>query len=468
MLSALIKRLLSDKHGNVGTMFALMALPVMIVMGGAVDVLRLSNSKGKLQSAVDSGVLAAASLSNDRTPEETIIDFVNSNLGSDSTIQNVQVFVEQEELFLNKKLVKARAEAEVPMSFLRLVGQSTIAFQVEAEAVESQQDLEISMVLDISSSMRGNRLVNLRSAASNFVDQMLVPSQIDLTSINLVPFGGVVNIGSLYDGYVVNDADALINPNRSQYAPSADIPNGNFKFTHAGTGGNGNCIELQKEDFDIFDLPANSRPQVPHFWRFTDFNPWCPDVNSAAVWNTNNISDLKNRINNLSLSDGTGMDHGIAWGAKALSPQLRGKLGGDFSDRPQAYSGNNGARKIMVLMTDGGITSQQRPRNPNLLSTHTRGKNNRNRQVLYSAGGSQHQAGHNNATGRFKQVCNQLRDEGVIIYTIGFQISANSKPEHLLQYCATNPANYYLVESLDIGQAFNAIASSINKLRISG
>lgn len=472
MLLSRLKQLVSKKDGNVGTLFALLALPVAIVMGGSVDILRVANSKGKLQSAVESGVLSAASLSNNMTPEEAVNNYIEANLGSDSTILNLQVNIEEQQLFLNQKLVRVRATAEVPMPFLQMIGVPTLELDVSAEAVESQEVLEVAMVLDVSSSMRGNRLVNLKSAASDFVDQMLSPSQVDRTSISLVPFGGVVNIGELYNNYIVDDASAMFNPNATQYTQYSNVPGGAFKFTNAA-GSEGKCVELLQEDFDAQDIPANSRPQVPYFWKYVNFNPWCPDENAASIWNTNNATALKERINNFSLSDGTGMDHGVAWGAKALSPDLKGKLGGDFPDRPHAYSGTDSARKIMVLMTDGGITGQYRPKDPNMLSTHIDQwawgwRRNRNQQTVYGGGGTGNPAGHNSGTGRFKQVCDELKDNGVIIYTIGFQIRANSKPEHLMEYCASNPANYYLVESLDVGQAFNAIAASINKLRISG
>jgi len=333
------------------------------------------------------------------------------------------------------------------------------------------------MVLDISSSMHGQRLSNLKSAASDFVDQILTEKQKDLTSISLVPFGGTVNLGPIFNDYVVDGSGVTYNPNQGQYNKGYAITSKKFRFSDGD-----NCIELRKEDFDLDSIPSKSRSQIPHFWKWWNFNPWCPDAASAAMWNTNKADDLKTRIAGMTLSDGTGMDHGILWGAKALSPSFKGKLGGDFPQRPNAFNDpDEDVQKIMVLMTDGGITFQGRPKNPAKNNVHTNRNsnndpstgipnqgNNINQQTLLSRGKLSNSAGHNTAIGNFKAVCDDLEEKGVVIYTIGFQIKKNSLPENLLKYCATNPANYFLVESLDISKAFNAIAVSVQKLRVSG
>ena len=106
--------------------------------------------------------------------------------------------------------------------------------------------------------------------------------------------------------------------------------------------------------------------------------------------------------------------------------------------------------------------------NDNYDSVHTAGKNKQNQQTLLGKGNMNHTSSSNSAIGNFKKTCEDLKQEGVIIFTIGFQINPGSLPEQLLEYCSSNPANYYLVESLDIAEAFNAIAAAVQKLRIAG
>jgi len=465
MLKKLKNKFSNSTSGNVAVIFGLTVLPIFLAIGGSIDIIRVTTSKAKLQSAVESSVLSAASLTNTLPVEDAVEEFVNSNVGEDAIFENLEVSIVKEEISLNRKLIKVKGEADVKMSFLPLAGITSQRIQVFAEAVEAIETMEISMVLDISSSMSGGRIANLRTAASGFVDQMLVPRQVDSTSISLVPFGGSVNLGPLFDNYVVDLGSANIDPSETEYNLGYNVTEQNFRFTDGDK-----CIEVRKEDVDLDNVPANSRPQLPHFWKFQDFNPWCPESTSAAIWNTNNAGLLKDRIDELTLSDGTGMDHGIVWGAKALSPALQGQIGGEFPQRPSPYVTTEGeaVQKIMVLMTDGAITSQFRPEDYTYQSTHTSPKNNKNQQRLLRRGNINHTIDNNSTVGNFKEICDQLKANGVHIFTIGFQISSDSLPEQLLQYCASNPANYYLVESLDIASAFNAIAASVQKLRISG
>lgn len=477
------KRLAQSQSGNVAHIFAIMALPTLLVIGGAIDSLRISGARAKLQSSVESGVLSAASLTSTQAVEDAVSEYILANLGDDVLTDNLDIQVVNQEVSINSRKIEVEVTSKLPLSFFRLIGHSEKAITVSAEAVEARTTTELSMVLDISSSMRGDKLTALKGAASDFVDQILNPQQIDVTSINLVPFGGTVNLGDYFDDVVVNlsvtpasGATVTVDPSESQYDISQSKLDKTKSFlfpNHLDASGApmNTCVEVIEDDFDLDLIPENSRSQTPHFWKWTNFNPWCPEAESTALFNTNDPDDLKDRINEMTLSDGTGMDHGLLWGAKALSPAYKGKLGGDFAERPSDFNDPaNLTQKIMVLMTDGAITAQFRPEDYTWLSTHNhhKKKNNKNQQTLLSKGSNSHTSDNYSAVGNFKKVCDDLRDQGVIIYTIGFKISENSLPENLLKYCATNPANYYLVENLDIAAAFNAIAASVQNLRVSG
>jgi len=106
MFIKLIRNILSDLSGNVGAIFAVMAVPVMIIIGGSIDILRISNSQAKLQAAVEAGVLAAASLSSTQSVEDAVNDYIMSNLGDDATIENLKISVENANLSLNKRVVE--------------------------------------------------------------------------------------------------------------------------------------------------------------------------------------------------------------------------------------------------------------------------------------------------------------------------------------------------------------------------
>jgi hypothetical protein len=65
---------------------------------------------------------------------------------------------------------------------------------------------------------------------------------------------------------------------------------------------------------------------------------------------------------------------------------------------------------------------------------------------------------------RTKRICSAAKNLGVTIFSIGFE--APTAGQKLLRDCASSPAHFYAVQGLDISTAFAAIASSINKLRL--
>lgn len=61
-------------------------------------------------------------------------------------------------------------------------------------------------------------------------------------------------------------------------------------------------------------------------------------------------------------------------------------------------------------------------------------------------------------------MCQAAKDAGITVYTIGFRVSNHAAD--ILEQCATSPSHFFRVESLDIAEAFRAIAGSINVLRL--
>ncbi len=481
------------QKGNIALMTAITMVPTIGLLGSATDIVRSTTEAARLRSALEGAALAAASLTNNRTVSEVITDYISANLGDSSVRDTLNVNIPDSSTALNKKEVTITATVEVETNFLKLFGIDTILVSARTEAVQSATNVELSMVLDISSSMKGDKLSSLKVAAADFVDQILNEKNIDRTSVNLVPFGGTVNIQDLFANYVVlpSNTSAIVNPDVSQYGNGTythkkkgelynsnyDLPNGLWLFNDIASD---ECIEYRDEDFDSDTIPLNSRGQVPHFWKWNNFNPWCPQEQSGILLNTNDKEALKNRINGMLLSDGTGMDVGIMWGAKSLSPNWRTLLGGDFSDRPANYSEDT--LKVLVLMTDGEITPQYRPADYTNLNVHTNRPtnndpitsengnqgDNKNQQETLKKGGSSSSASNNDAVGHFRRICDDLEANNVIIYTIGFKIKEGKLSDTLLGECASSAGHYYFVEDLDIKSAFDSIAASVNSLRIKG
>ncbi|WP_317624859.1 TadE/TadG family type IV pilus assembly protein [Rhodalgimonas zhirmunskyi] len=65
---------------------------------------------------------------------------------------------------------------------------------------------------------------------------------------------------------------------------------------------------------------------------------------------------------------------------------------------------------------------------------------------------------------QLQQVCGALKDENVMIYSIGFEAPTGGQDE--LRDCATTPSHFFDVDGLEIRDAFQSIAASIAQLRL--
>lgn len=482
-------RFIRNSRGNVAIMTAMVFLPIMMLVGGAIDLLRASGALAEMRQAADSAVLGMANLDMESTGtdkfEEHARQIFNANAPHNAAWRESVRTEFSREVALNSRTVGVKVTGSIDTMFMGIIGVSSIPINYETKAHQKKQSVEIAMVLDISSSMNGNRLTTLKSSANTFVDTVFQDSEPGTVSVSLIPFGGTVNVGSLFDTYIADTADAgvILDPTEAQYSDLEDKTDQLFRFSDGF-----NCFETFTSDFVTpDDVPATgSRSQVPTFWKWNDFNSWCPASSSEVFLNTENVAQLKLAIDAMTLSDGTGTDVGVLWGYRALSPKWRGLLGGDYPDRPIDFNDEHNL-KVMVVMTDGGITAQLRPEDASIGNTHT------NRTNLHPADrvvGDRAQGRHGNrgneqrlyrnrnnpsfdpaspqdyASDHFLRVCHFAAENNIVVYTISFNLSAGSSANQLLARCASDPSKHYLVDGIDLQDAFESIAGSISSLRL--
>ncbi|WP_161635659.1 TadE/TadG family type IV pilus assembly protein [Actibacterium mucosum] len=65
---------------------------------------------------------------------------------------------------------------------------------------------------------------------------------------------------------------------------------------------------------------------------------------------------------------------------------------------------------------------------------------------------------------RLNNICSAAKNAGIIIYTIGFEVSGSDGT--VMSNCATTPAHYFSANGSNLAQTFGVIASSINQLRL--
>jgi hypothetical protein len=67
---------------------------------------------------------------------------------------------------------------------------------------------------------------------------------------------------------------------------------------------------------------------------------------------------------------------------------------------------------------------------------------------------------------RMQAACSAAKGQGVVIYTIGFEVPSNGTAETELISCAQSVANYSPATTANIGSVFSAIASNVQNLRL--
>ena len=272
---------------------------------------------------LDSATLAAASLTQSGDMGDVVDAYIDANLPDGATWDTLSYTTRVLDDSESSRELEIIASVTLKTPFLSLIGFEKQTVRAKSVAIQAQTDIEISMVLDISSSMRNAKITELRAASKAFVDLMLDGDLVDHTSINLIPFGGTVNIGTdLFDKLAVPEASdsSNIDPSDADYALGTDVANSVFRFTHGNT-----CIEYRDTDFNLSVIGDNSRPQVPNFTRFNAKNDWCPRSDTEIMFNSNSASDLKGSDRRDDPLGRDGHGHWDALGCQGALARLAGR-----------------------------------------------------------------------------------------------------------------------------------------------
>lgn len=461
-------------------------LVLMLIVGGmGVDFMRYESKRAILQSTADRAVLAAASLTQDKTPESVVIDYFTKAGLADSIIYPIQVNDTG-----NFTSVGVTAKMQFNTFFLKFVGIEELKAPAAATAVEGVADIEVSLVLDISGSMKTDvegggesKIVALRRAAGKFVDAILLPEYAGNISISLVPYSEHVNAGP--------DLFAELNTNSMH------------SFSH--------CIDFDDADYDELQIEPKYNStrvykQMQHYQWNSGSNSLtdtvCPRYSYERIIPlTQNATTLKTAINLLQPRAGTSIFLGLKWGLGLLDSKMssavtslitKGKIDPSFAGRPAAYTVQGEAvttQKVIVLMTDGKNDDSWRIvdeyydspsevafwANNNMwyfVNRQFAGQNPRgtfaekryagdefNTNVTYdSEGGS-------NGDLLMQKMCTLAKSKDIIIYTIAVEAGEHGADE--MATCASSDSHFFNVDGDEMDEVFEGIAKQITELRLS-
>ena len=154
----------NDKAGMIAPVAALALIPVMAAVGAAVDYSRANNIRSKMQTALDTGLLAGAKRGSSDWKDVAGNNFdANFRASLVSGLTVAKGFVQE-----TGQKYKGTASATVPTAFLGMLKISTLTIAVKATATASEPDNSCILTLDkgqsashVALSLNGAPIVNL-------------------------------------------------------------------------------------------------------------------------------------------------------------------------------------------------------------------------------------------------------------------------------------------------------------------
>jgi Flp pilus assembly protein TadG len=495
----LSRRFRRNASGNVAMMFALVAIPLTGAVGLAIDMGRTYHVAMHTQGALDAAALAAGRIAqveksdtlnkaskaasayfDQAKPTDVVETKIAFAPNTQQTAFTVTATSWVKTPFLSVlNLFNPRSSAEDAPTACKgnYYGCSKVVSTATAEICLNCSDvgggnaddgtnLEIAMMLDLTGSMAGDKIVDLQAAAKDLVDIVVWGDQSKYTSkVALAPFAPAVNVGE-YFTKITGKSDREDNDGSSSknihYPPECINAKGNVKSSCSSNSTYNTPPYIAK-----FAKCVVERTNV--LYQFTDTAPTATDKNTfLPTWNevsnsgkgsmattcnpsvailplTSDRTKLKNTIDGFTASGTTAGQLGTAFAWYLLSPNWANVW--PVESRPAPY-GTPKLKKIAILMTDGEYNTLQ--------------------GTQYSDGSAQATT----ALTQAKTLCTAMKknllpgDPGIEVYTVGFKLdTAASKA--MLKNCASSAGHYYETTSGDgLKAAFRDIALKISRLRL--
>ena len=483
--------------GQISIIVALALIPILTIAGLAIDFQRTSTYKSRVQYAMDAALIAGSRAKQEgKTNEEIsalVTDYMNAVLAVETGSEednDTTTYCEDAVVDIppNSEDINASIDCSYPTTLSMAIGRTEMQFTVSSTSTYGIGNLDVAFVFDVSGSMGGSRIRDLRAAAKQAVDTLLPDGhnqENGITRIAMTSYANMVDAGDYFTAatglpqtrqyvetytetekvkttckkYKKNKKNKCKKWNYEEVEIELEATysitdtclherDGAHAFNDAPPGEN--------ESFSFFtpsyeDENGNTVPSAQTTETANSFlterqptwdnkkNKWkapkssCSDHPPIAL--TDNKTVLKDYIDDLSPGGYTAGHQGTMWGWYLISPHwgdIWVEQAGEGA-RPFDYDEPDTA-KALIMMTDGSF----------------------NQTYHNDQGSSSQQA---------IATCATAKANGIVIYTVAFQ--APNSAQATLEACATGPEYSHTPEnSQELEDAYQAIATSISDLRI--
>lgn len=261
-LRHLLRLLRSNTSGNVLIITALCLVPLLMLIGSAVDISRATMAKSRLQNACDAASLAARRVMRNDTFDDTV-----SNTGRQFFAFNFPQRSFDTDTFTpqitrpSAGVVRVAASTHIHNQIMNIFGFDKIALNVNCDASLNFVNTDVVLVLDVTGSMADAvggtaKIAALRSAVMALYDELApIQQQLEAQGLRLrygiVPYSSSVNVGRLL--YAANPA--YLTSTTSYQSRVATTTRLSTPPTRRQRPVRGNTTT---------DLPARARRRLPH------------------------------------------------------------------------------------------------------------------------------------------------------------------------------------------------------------
>ena len=377
-----IKSFASSTAGSTGMLFGLIAVPLLLAAGAAIDYVRLADRQTEIGAALDGAALAAATAkgASDQQRVDILKNYFDENLKASGHTTELKVN-------LTGTTVVASAKEPVPTLLMRLGGIPTMLAEVDTEVMlPTAGKAEVVMVLDYSGSMASsNKYSRMAAAAKDMVTRLAASTEAGNLKVGLVPFSAMVRT-TMPAAYVTQPGkngswtgctqDRVAPYNTGVATPGAlpDTKWGYFDNTYENQGGY-DCSAYAAKKLDIMPL-------------------------------TNDFNAVNAKLDAMRPLGNTNIPLGAEFGWNLLDNAAPYSQAAPYTDTQN--------RKYLILLTDGVQTSSQ-----------------------WGPGKSRNvQNGQKNLV----SLCSAMRAEGITVFAIAYDIT-DKNVTSLLKQCA--PGKYF-------------------------
>ena len=278
-----------DQRGHTAILFAFSAIPLVGLLGGAVDLTRHARYKAQILNAIDSAAVALTrrGAKNDEDADRFVNEFIAAMLpqyvsaGGNGKAARQSAKVPRDPM-LQLPAFDAQAieggfrvslNASMGTTFMPVVGIAELPLVLQSEIMMTGGKYEVALVLDNTGSMREHgRIGALRDAASHLVDKMYDEDGAESrVKMALVPFVTAVNIKTETPGVFDHSwINAAPDPDEEAYGFSfaSNEPVDRLKlFRTMGVAWKG-CVEARTGSYSDDDTaPTDAATKwVPYLW----------------------------------------------------------------------------------------------------------------------------------------------------------------------------------------------------------